>query len=276
MTISSTDFDFVRNYVKSKSAITLEAGKEYLVETRLSSIIISEGLKDISDLVMKMKERADSPLHARVLDAMTTNETFFFRDITPFEVLKKEVIPDLLSRRSPNGPLNIWCAASSSGQEPYTISMVIADNFPSLKTPGSLTFIASDISQQMLAKAKSGLYTQLEVNRGLPAALLVKHFTKVGLDWQIKDEIKRMVDYRMINLSTTFPSLPQMDIIFIRNVLIYFEVEVKKKILEQIRKVMKPDAYLFLGGSETTFNLDDNFERCDLNKTVAYRLKKPK
>lgn len=274
MTISPADFDYVRNYIKSKSAITLEAGKEYLVESRLSSLLSGENCKDITELVARLREKPESPLHAKVLDAMTTNETFFFRDITPFEAFKKEVIPDLLSRRSPGGPLNIWCAASSSGQEPYTIAMCIADSFPLLKAPGALTLIASDISQQMLTKAKAGLYTQLEVNRGLPAALLVKYFTKIGLDWQIKDEIRKMVDYRMLNLSTTFPTMPAMDIVFIRNVLIYFEVEVKKKILEQIRKILKPDGYLFLGGSETTFNLDDNFERCDLNKTVAYRLKK--
>ncbi len=274
MAINSADFEYVRTYVKSKSAITLEAGKEYLVESRLGAIVASEGLKDISELVAKMREKADSPLHAKVVDAMTTNETFFFRDITPFEALKHQVIPDLLSRRSPSGPLNIWCAASSSGQEPYTIAMVIADHFPALKIPGSLTFIASDISSQMLARSKSGLYTQLEVNRGLPASLLVKHFTKVGLDWQIQEDIKKMVDYRMINLSLVFPALPQMDIVFIRNVLIYFEVDMKKRILEQIRRVLKPDGYLFLGGSETTFNVDDQFERVDLGKTVAYRLKK--
>ena len=274
MPISAADFDYVRNYVKSKSAITLEPGKEYLVESRLSSLLAGENCKDIAELVAKMREKVDSPLHAKVVDAMTTNETFFFRDITPFEALKKNVIPDLLSRRSPNGPLSIWCAASSSGQEPYTIAMTVCEGFPALKSLGATKIIASDISSQMLAKAKSGLYTQLEVNRGLPAPLLIKYFTKIGLDWQIKDEVKNMVDYRMINLSTTFPTLPAMDIVFIRNVLIYFEVDVKKKILEQIRKVMKPDGYLFLGGSETTFNLDDNFERCDLGKTVAYRLKK--
>lgn len=272
MALATTDYEYVKNLIKQKAAIALDNGKEYLVESRLTPLVKEAGLATISELISKIKEKNDFTLMNKVVDVMTTNETFFFRDIHPFETLKKTVIPALIAKRGPAESIRIWCAASSTGQEPYTIAMVIAENFALHKA--RFNMIASDISPTVLDKAKSGLYSQIEVNRGLPASLLVKHFTKKSTEWQIKDDIRKMIDYRIINLAEPLPAMQSLDIVFIRNVLIYFDVETKKKILGGIRKLLKPDGYLFLGGSETTLNLDDNFERCSADNSVFYQLKK--
>jgi len=272
MPLSKEDFEVVRKIVRDRSAIILEDGKEYLVEARLNPVAKELKLADISALIQKLKSSSEYLVIQKVVEAMTTNETFFFRDIYPFEALKKNVLPDLLSRRGPADPLNIWCAASSTGQEPYTIAMVIAEYFSQFKNNGKLKLIASDINDAVLSKAKEGIYTQLEVNRGLPAPLMVKYFQKKVTNWQIKEDIRKMVDYRIINLCQNLPVLPKMDLVFIRNVLIYFDVETKKKILAGIRNLLKPDGYLFLGGAETTFGIDDQFERVNYDPAVCYRL----
>jgi len=272
MSLAASDFEFVRTLVKQKAAIALENGKEYLVESRLTPLLKETGIATISELIQNIKDKKNAQLVDKVVDVMTTNETFFFRDINPFEALKKTVIPNLLAKRGPSEPIRIWCAASSTGQEPYTIAMTIAANFDAQKHRFSIA--ASDISPTVLAKAKSGTYSQIEVNRGLPAPLLVKYFTKQGTDWQIKDDIKKMVTYSLINLSLPLPSMQPLDIVFIRNVLIYFDLDTKKQILGGIRKLLKPDGYLFLGGSESTLNIDENFERQSSENSTYYTLKK--
>jgi len=180
-------------------------------------------------------------------------------------------LPELIKRRAKLRQLNIWCAAASSGQEPYTILMLLRENFPELFT-WKLNFIATDISQEMLERCREGCYSQLEVNRGMPAPLLVKYFQKVGNEWQIKEELRRMIELRQMNLAQAWPILQAMDIIFMRNVLIYFDIETKKAILARVRKTLKPDGYLFLGGAETTLNLDDSFKRVQSDKTAYYQI----
>lgn len=272
MALTAPDFDYIRKMIYEQSAIVLEPGKEYLVEARLQPLAQREGLTTIQDLIAKMRADRSNGLQQKVVDAMTTNETSFFRDIHPFETFKKIIIPDVMAKRASIKELNIWVGASSSGQEPYTLAMVLRENFPALMN-WKITFIASDISQQMLTRSRNGLYSQLEINRGLPAPLLVKYFQRVGMEWQIREDLRKLIDFRELNLCATWPLMPKMDVIFMRNVLIYFDVNTKKTILGKIRQTMKPDGYLFMGAAETTMNLDDNFMRTEYQQSGCYRLK---
>jgi chemotaxis protein methyltransferase CheR len=272
MAIAATDFVFICDLIRAKSGIVLEAGKEYLVEARLTGLIRQQKLDSIATLVSSLRSNPGDPLHKRVVEAMTTNETSFFRDHHPFEALKSSVIPSLLQSRAASKSLSIWCGASSTGQEPYTIAMTLCEAIPRL-ADWKLTFIATDISAEMIAKSRAGKYNQIEVNRGLPAALMVKYFERQGMEWQIKEPLRKMIDFREMNLTTAWPLLPQFDIVFMRNVLIYFDTPTKRGILAKLRQVLKPDGYLFLGCAETTLCLDDAYERCQIDKTGCYRIR---
>jgi chemotaxis protein methyltransferase CheR len=273
MPISTSEFNFVRELVRQRSAIVLEPGKEYLVESRLTAVARVEGFASLEQLLGELRSQPANGLHARVVEAMTTNETSFFRDIHPFDSLRQSVLPDLIQRRAAERQLVVWSAACSTGQEPYSIAMLIRENFPAL-AGWSVRILATDLSTEVLARARLGRFTQLEMNRGLPARYLVKYFTKSGSDWQIQDDIRAMVQFREMNLAERWPPIPTPDIVFIRNVLIYFDVATKREILAKMRKVMRPDGFLFLGGAETTINLDDSFERVSLGKATCYRLPK--
>jgi chemotaxis protein methyltransferase CheR len=270
--MTGTDFDFVRRLVYQRSAIVLEPGKEYLVESRLAPIVRQTGLTSISELVTKLRAPGSTALERDVIEAMTTNETSFFRDLWPFEVLKSDVLPDLIAKRQTSRTLTIWCAASSTGQEPYSIAMLIREHFPQL-AGWTVKIIATDLSVDVLDRAKAGRYSQLEVGRGMPAALLVKYFERAGLDWQLKSDIRRGVEFRQMNLADPWPALPPADLVMVRNVLIYFDTETKKAILGRVRGVLKGDGYLFLGAAETTLNLDEGFERLQFQRTGCYRLR---
>ncbi len=273
MAIATGDFDYIRKLVLDRSAIVLEPGKEYLVESRMLPLLHSEGLETIEKLVLKLRSGGiRNGLSDKVVDALTTNETSFFRDVHPFEALKKHVLPDIIEKNKLKRELNIWCGASSSGQEPFTIGMILKNDFPELNN-WKINFISSDISKEMLARCRTGKYSQLEVNRGLPAMLLVKFFERVGTEWKVKDDLLKMIQFREVNLSEPFPIMPRIDIMFLRNVLIYFDVEMKKSILGKIRKVLKTDGYLFLGAAETTMNIDPSFERLPLPQSGCYSLK---
>ena len=266
----SRDFNYLRDLVREHSAIVLDDDKGYLLKTRLQPIVRSENLSSLADLVRQMRGQSHNGLRQRVIEAMTTNETFFFRDQHPFEALKKHVIPDLLEKRN-SRPLEIWSSACSSGQEPYSIAMLLEEHFPT-SVVNNVHILATDLSSEMLEQAKAGRYGKLEVNRGLPAPLLDKYFDVEERSWQIKKKIRRMVDFRLVNLAEAWPSLPTMDIILLRNVLIYFDLETKQDVLRRVRRVLRPDGYLFLGAAETTLNLDDAFERITLGGTVCYQL----
>jgi len=270
MAISEIDFNYVRQFVYQKAAIVLEDSKAYLVESRLQPLAKREGFASLEEFVGKLRAQPSHALHWNAVEAMTTNETYFFRDIHPFELLKTHVFPELIKKRAAEKQLNIWCAASSSGQEPYTIAMVIRENFPELAA-WKINFICSDISKEMLDRCREGCYSQLEVNRGLPAPLLIKYFQKIGTEWKIKEDLRKMIDLRQMNLAQAWPALPPMDFIFIRNVLIYFDLETKKGIMGRLRRVLKPDGYLFLGGAETTINIDESFKRTQVDKSAYYQ-----
>jgi chemotaxis protein methyltransferase CheR len=184
--------------------------------------------------------------------------------------LQKEILPNMLEKRNAQKALNVWCGASSSGQEPYTIAMIMRENFPELIN-WKLTFWATDVSPSMLKRCNEGVYTQIEVNRGLPAPLMIKYFKKDGAAWILADEIRNMIDFRLMNLIHPWPLMPRFDIVFMRNVLIYFDAEVKRKILEGIRKNIADDGYLFLGTAESMVGVYDGFKHESLGKSMVYR-----
>jgi chemotaxis protein methyltransferase CheR len=270
--LSPADFQFVSTLVRQRSAIVLEPEKSYLLEARLSPLARSEGFASIEAMVLQMRAQPFNGLHRKVVEAMTTNETSFFRDLHPFEALKTVVIPEVLKHRQAERKLSIWCAASSSGQEPYTIAMTLMDHFPQLAS-WTVRILATDISSEMVARSRAGRYGQIEVNRGLPANLLVKYFEKKGMEWVVRPEVQKLCEFRELNLIEPWGALPPMDVVFLRNVLIYFDVDTKRTILNNVRKVLQPWGYLFLGGAETTINLGDTFNRVQFDRAGCYRLK---
>jgi chemotaxis protein methyltransferase CheR len=268
MSSRASEFSYLCELVKNSTAISLDSQREYLMEARLATIAQREGFASVSELLNRVRAGGSTQLQWKVVEAMTTNETSFFRDIKPFEALRQVVIPTLMKARQVERKLSIWCAACSSGQEPYTIAMMLREHFTELQN-WKVTILATDIATDMLDKSKSGRYTQLEVNRGLPANYLIKYFKKDGVDWQIDEGVRKMVDVRRMNLSVAWPLMPPIDLVMLRNVMIYFPVETKKQILKNMRSVLRPDGYLFLGTAETTINLDVNFT-CESFKNVSY------
>lgn len=256
MSASPESFKYVCELVHRRAAILIEAGKEYLVDARLAPIAKAHGFASVDALVAKLKTDERAPLCHEVIEAMTTNETSFFRDVHPFETLRTTILPNLIRARSNTKCIRIWCAAASTGQEPYTIALIIREHFPELAN-WNIQIIATDINATVLARARTGIFRQLEVNRGLPAPLLVKHFEKIGADWQISAAIRQMVSFQEVNLLGRWPLFSQQDIIFMRNVLIYFDIPTKRDLLRRVRESLREDGYLFLGGAETTINIDN-------------------
>ncbi len=271
--LNKEDLDYVCELVRTRSAIVLEPEKAYLVHSRLEPLAKSEGLASLTKLVKKLRSAPYGVLHKKVVEAMTTNETSFFRDLNPFQALREHVLPEIIACKGVSKRLNMWCGASSSGQEPYSVMFTIYEHFPEIKD-WMLQYIATDISEGMLAKCREGKYSQLEVNRGLPAPLLTKYFVKKGMGWQVNEDIRRRIDFKPMNLAGPWLPFPTMDIVFLRNVMIYFDTATKKQILANIRKILDPNGYLFLGGSESTMNLDDHYERVAISGTSCYRIKK--
>lgn len=269
--ISGEDFAYLQQLMRRRTGIVLEAGKEYLAEARLSALAQREGFGSATALLEGLHTEEDSGLlHRRVVEALAITETSFFRDLHPFESLRRQLLPELIEKRAPERALQVWCAACSSGQEPFSLAMLIREHFPQLLS-WKLQLIASDLSLGMLERARAGLYSKIEVNRGLPAALLVKCFAESGTEWKLRDEVRRMVEFREINLVTPWPTLPPMDVIMMRNVLLYFDAETRRSVLKTVSRALKPDGYLILGGGETTLMLDDSFEPVQMGRTVCYR-----
>ncbi|MBO3141194.1 CheR family methyltransferase [Dermatophilus congolensis] len=270
MALNGNDLDFIATVVRERSAIVLDRSKEYLIESRLQTLARSRGDASVDDLIRKLRSAPKGPLRDEVIEAMTTNETSFFRDGHPFMALQNQILPELIVSRGRERTLNIWCAASSSGQEPYTIAMLIQELIgadPSWR----VRLLATDIDTQMLKRTRDGIYNQFEVNRGLPAPLLVRYFARHGMQYQVDSRLRAMVETKFLNLSEPLPPMPSMDIIFLRNVLIYFDVDMKRQILQGARKIIKPDGYLFLGGAETTMNIDNSWKREMIGRATVYR-----
>ncbi len=269
--LSVEDFAFISDFVRRRSAIVMDAGKEYLAETRLSHVVQKEGLESIASLIRTLRQGGARELEGAVVEAMTTNETSFFRDLKPFDLLRLELLPNLIAARRSTRTISMWCAAASTGQEPYSVLMMIDQHFPELRD-WRINFVATDISNEVLGKARAGIYTQFEVNRGLPAQMLVRYFDGQGGKWQIKPELRARVQFKEMNLIEPWAAMEPMDIVFIRNVLIYFDQPTKTAILGKIRKTLRPDGTLLLGGAESTLGLDDNFTAVRSQGSTFYRL----
>lgn len=275
MTVSAfmtdLDFDVIRRLLLERSAIALDADKRYLVEARLTPVVRRLQLNSLGELIAQMRTEPGNGLYRQVVEAMVTTETLFFRDHHPFEALRTVVIPNLIERRRNDRALNIWCAACSTGQEPYSVALLLREHFPDLAT-WKILLLASDLSREALARAREGRFKQIEVNRGLPAALLVKHFEQHGTEWQLNAAIRGMVTFQEINLAQPWPAMPPMDMVLMRNVMIYFNVDTKKAILSRVARVLRADGYLLLGGAETTLNLSDAYRRVEPLRAGFYQL----
>jgi len=256
--VTPLDYEFLRKLLKERSGLDLSADKQYLVESRLIPLARRAGLPGLSELVAKLKSGADA-LTAEVVEAMTTNETFFFRDKVPFDHLKATVLPELLRARASRRALRIWCAASSTGQEPYSIAMCLKE-LGSTLAGWRVEIVATDLSHGVLEKSRAGLFSQFEVQRGLPIQLLVKHFTQVGELWQLNADIRAMVQFKQLNLLQDFSHLGGFDVIFCRNVLIYFDQDTKTNVFSRLARSIESDGFLMLGAAETVVGLTDAFK----------------
>jgi chemotaxis protein methyltransferase CheR len=272
MAMTSADFTYIADLVRRGSAIVLEPGKEYLVESRLLPVAREAGTDTIAGLVQQLRREPDDGLRDQVVEAMTTNETSFFRDVHPFTALADTVLPELVEARHGHRRIDVWCAAASSGQEPYSVAMLL-DELLGAESGWQLRVLASDLSQRMLERTELGVYSQLEVNRGLPVQRLLRHFERQGHQWRAKENLRSMIRTLALNLDGPWPTMPSMDVVLLRNVLIYFDVPTKKRVLAKVRQVLRPDGYLFLGGAETTLGLDDSYERVQVGRAPAYRLR---
>ena len=270
MPLLASDIEYLCSAIAEKSGNVISASQSYLLESRLGPVAETAGLKDVHGLVAELRRNPRNPLHQEVAEAMTINETSFFRDMQPFDALRTDVLPKLIAERQSTKTLSIWCAASSSGQEPYSLAILLRTHFPQLND-WKVRIVATDISDEMVKRTKEGVYSQFEVNRGLPAPMLVKNFDRKGLNWHAKPELKKLIEPRKLNLTDSWPTIAKYDVVFIRNVLIYFDGSTKQQILTRIHQSLRPDGYMFLGGGETLIQMSVPFERLSLGKTACFR-----
>jgi chemotaxis protein methyltransferase CheR len=268
--ISRDEFEFLSSLVRDRAAIVLESGKEHLVEGRLVPVLRERQLTTAAELVAELRRAPGGELARVVVEAMTTNETSFFRDAHPFSALRETILPGLFDQRADERKLRFWSNACSSGQEAYSIAMLLLEQLPSLGN-WDVSILATDISRAMVQRTQQGIYGQLEVNRGLPASLLLRCFQRHGTHWQVRPELRRLVQARELNLAQPWPTLPRFDVIMLRNVLSYFDLETRRSILRRARQVLRPDGFLFLGSAESTLAVDDSWERLRCGPAVSYR-----
>lgn len=269
--ISSTDYAFFRTFLHARSGLALPDDKHYLLESRLMPIARELGASSLGQLAERLKQPSDDRAKRAVVEAMTTNESLFFRDKLPFDAFTSVVLPALHAARPVGRELRIWCAAASTGQEPYSLAMLIQEHVA--KIPGRrVEIVATDISSEALDRARAGLYTQFEVQRGLPVQYLLKHFKKEGTDnWRISEEIRRMVTFREFNLLESPAQLGTFDLIFCRNVLIYFDLATKVTVFGRLESVLAKDGFLVLGGAETVVGITDRFKPTPAHRTLYVR-----
>ncbi|PZR54153.1 chemotaxis protein CheR [Xylanimonas oleitrophica] len=271
MSLSAESFEHVADLVLRRSAIRLAPGKEYLVETRLLGMARERGLADVEELVRQVRASGTEADRERIVEELTTNETSWFRDQLPFESLREHVLPRIVAERGPAARVRVWSAACSTGQEPYSIAMTAAEVLP---PTASVEILATDLSDQVLAQARSGTYSQLEINRGMPASMMVRHLVRSGAQWQVNPDLRRSVTFRKHNLLDMLPLGP-FDIVFLRNVLIYFDVAVKHDILRRVARVMAPGGVLVLGSAETVFGMDGEWSRVQAGRGSLYVVQRP-
>jgi len=257
--VTPQGFDYLRKLLRERSGLVLAAEKQYLAESRLLPVARRNGMNTIDELIDRLKSKSPVPLTTQVVEAMTTNETFFFRDKLPFDHFRDTIMPALIAARARDKRIRIWCTASSTGQEPYSLAMLLKGMGAAI-SGYRIDILATDLSSEILEKAKAGIYTQFEVQRGLAVQLLVKYFDQVGEAWQLAPELRGMVQFRPINLLNDFSSLGTFDVVFCRNVLIYFDQDTKSAVLDRIARQMPDDGYLVLGAAETVIGLTNAFK----------------
>jgi chemotaxis protein methyltransferase CheR len=268
-----SDFEFIADLLKKRSGLSLTKEKAYLIESRLNTVARKWNFTGFDELVKAVRGANNEPLLVDVTEAMTTNESFFFRDQKPFEQFKDVVLPHMLQHRAKTKTFRIWSAACSSGQEPYTLAMLLKENEARL-AGWRVEIVATDLSNEILNRAKEGFYSQFEVQRGLPITLLVKYFKQNGDRWQISENIRKMVTFKQFNLLSSPAALGRFDIVFCRNVLIYFDPPTKAKVLNGMAELMPKDGFLYLGGAETVLGTSDRFKLMPGQRGI-YNLSEP-
>lgn len=272
MKISSIDFDFIRDIAEKKAGITIDIGKEYLVENRISSISRKYGYASLSNFISHLRDNPfDREIIDETIDALTINETSFFRDFHPFEHLRKSVIPEIIEANKGSRKLSIWSAACSTGQEIYSIAILLSEHFPNLHN-WNINLYATDISNTVLERARSGNYTAFEANRGLNDELKKKYFKQDGENLELNEAIRSQVTFQSLNFMEQWKNTNTFDIILMRNVLIYFDTETKRKVLTKVKNCLSPQGHLFLGSSETTYNIDSDWVSIRNNESTSYKI----
>ncbi len=262
-------FDWVRSVVQTDAAIVLDPSKDYLIEARLAPLARAASAADVTSYIEHLRLAPTRQTRQLLVEAMTTNETSWFRDSAPFAMFETAIVPQLRTSRATERRVRIWSAACSSGQEPYSLGMILRESL--LREGWGAEIFATDIDENILAKARAGVYSQLEMNRGLPAPKLVQHFSRRGAGWQVNPEVQAIVKFSKLNLAVGQPPFGQFDVVFLRNVLIYFSIATRREILNRIRRVCRPDGYLVLGGAETTLGVDAQWERVVVGPSTYYR-----
>ncbi len=268
-------FEFFTALLEKVAGISYATGKEYLIESRLNELALSLGYKDVKDIYQTIvKKGIDLKLLNEIIDALTTNETYFFRDYQPFEALRTHILPELFKKREKEKKINIWSAACATGQEAYSIAMILLEYFSLYLQTYKVSILATDISKKCLEKAKKGVYTQIEINRGLPISFLVKYFKQDGAYWYIDEKVKKLIRFEKLNLlEASRKLLERFDLIFCRYVLIYFSDEVKKKVLTDLWGLLNPGGYLILGATEIPALVFSDMEKKIIGKTSWYHKK---
>ena len=272
MNVAEPQFDYLCGLLRRRTGVCIDQSKQYLVVARLMPIVRQRKIPSLETLIDRVRHGVDPSLEKDVLCAMMTHETSFFRDRAPFESLRG-VIAGLVPRRSAERQLTLWSAACSTGQEPYSMAMVLLEHFRDLVATWRIRIIATDFSEPILARAREGVYSELEVNRGLPPALLKKYFRPLQGRQSIVQECRQLVEFRQLNLNDTWPMMPLVDVVFLRNVMLYFDVPTRSALVARVRRVLRPDGSLYLGGAETMIGIDDGWERVTSAGSSRYRPK---
>jgi chemotaxis protein methyltransferase CheR len=270
LSITATDYEYVVQLLRERCAVSLDASQQYLVESRLLPVARISGAVSVAALIARLRRDPYGPLHTAVVEAMTIQETSFFRDAHPFAALKDVVLPELMWRRRSDRTLMFWSAACANGQEPYSLAMLMLAHFPSLAS-WRIRILATDVSGAAISKAEAGRYSKLEVSRGVPARFLAKFFVPSGEAFVVRDSVRAMIEWKQLNVARPWPALPLFDVILLRNVLIYFSASTRAEVLKSVRKAMRSDGYLFLGSTETAFGTSAGFAPMSVAKTTIYR-----
>ena len=265
--INPENYRFLQEYVYSQVGIVLDEGKQYLFQSRLANIVKQLSLGSINDLCAQLHSTGDSGVGHQIAEAMTTNETYFFRDPAHYEAIRTVLLPKLKEERHTSKSLRFWSAAASTGQEAYSLAMLLLEE----QLQGwNMQILGTDFSSKVVARARGGVYQQIEVNRGLPASLLVKHFRRSGMDWQVSDQVRQLARFETIDLRKSMRTLGPFDLVFCRNVMIYFDSQTKLSILKQLHSTLFRGGWLLLGGAETAFGVDEWFERRTVGSATIY------